>query len=163
MADIIDVYKNYEVTYMFIPIIMKTCNKCKLPKENFRKSKKYIDGLDNYCTDCRRVADKKTYNNHLIENRKAGLKSKNKVRERNRQFLRDYLIGKSCIDCGEVDPIVLEFDHFENKKDNISEIIQNCSIEKIELEIKKCNIRCANCHRRKTAIELGYYKAKIVG
>jgi hypothetical protein len=142
---------------------MKICIKCKIQKTEFRKSKKYIDGLDVYCKECRRIADKKTYNTNLAGNRKAGLESKNKIRERNRQFIREYLIGKSCIDCGENDPIVLEFDHFENKKDNLSEIIQNNSIGKIETEIKKCNIRCANCHRRKTAIELGYYKTKIVG
>ena len=142
---------------------MKTCKKCKLIKEDFRKCKKYSDGLDSFCKDCRRIADKKTYNNNLAGNRKIGLASKNKVRLRNRQFIFDYLIGKSCIDCGEKDPIVLEFDHFEDKKDNLSEIIQNCSIEKIEAEIKKCEIRCANCHRRKTAIQLGYYKTKIVG
>ncbi len=142
---------------------MKICKNCNLPKIDFRKSKKYIDGLDVYCKECRRMADKKTYNTNITKNRKAGLESKNKVRERNKQYIRDYLVGKSCVDCGEKDPIVLEFDHFENKKDNLCEIIQNCSIEKIEAEIKKCNIRCANCHRIKTAIELGYYKTKIVG
>ena len=142
---------------------MKKCIKCKMQKQEYRKSIKYLDGLDIYCKECRRVADKKTYDSNLTKSRKAGLESKNKIRGRNRQFITDYLIGKSCIDCGESDPIVLEFDHFENKKDNLSEIIQNNSIEKIETEIKKCNIRCANCHRRKTAIELGYYKTKIVG
>jgi len=142
---------------------MKTCKKCNLPKEDFRKYKKSLDGLDPYCKDCRKIADIKTYNSNLTGNRKAGLASKNKVRERNRQFLRDYLIGKSCIDCGESDPIVLEFDHFENKKENIAILIQNSSIERIKLEILKCKVRCANCHRRKTAIEFGYYKTKIVG
>ncbi len=142
---------------------MKICKKCTLPKEEFRKYKKSIDGFDDYCKECRRIADKKSYDSNLIANRIAGLKSKNKVRDRNKQFIRDYLIGKSCIDCGENDPIVLEFDHFENKKDNLCDIIQNCSIEKIEAEIRKCNIRCANCHRRKTAFDLGYYKTKIVG
>ncbi len=142
---------------------MKTCKKCKLPKDDFRKSKKYIDSLDVYCKECRRIADKKSYNSNLTQNRKAGLESKNKARGRNRQFIRDYLVGKACIDCGENDPVVLEFDHFENKKENLSILIQNSSIAKIEAEIKKCNIRCANCHRRKTAIQLGYHKIKIVG
>lgn len=142
---------------------MKICTKCKKQKLEYRKSSKYPDGLDVYCKECRRIADKKTYDSNLFKNRIAGLKSKNNIRERNRQFINNYLIGKFCIDCGENDPIVLEFDHFENKKENLSILILNCSIEKIEAEIKKCNIRCANCHRKKTAIELGYYKTKIVG
>ncbi len=142
---------------------MKTCKKCNLPKEDFRKYKKSTDGLDDYCKQCRKTADKKYYNSNITTSRKAGLKSKNKIRERNRQFIRNYLIGKACIDCGESDPVVLEFDHFENKKENLSELIQNSSIKKIETEIKKCDIRCANCHRRKTAVQLGYHKIKIVG
>ena len=142
---------------------MKICYKCGLLKEEFRKLAKNKDCLDNYCKDCRKTDDKRTYQAHLITNRIAGLNSKNKLRNRNKEFIRNFLINKTCIDCGEKDPIVLEFDHFEDKKDNISEIIQNCSIELIEIEIKKCEIRCANCHRRKTAIQLGYYKTKIVG
>lgn len=59
------------------------------------------------------------------------------------------------MDCGESDPIVLEFDHVQGKKRfSISECIyQNWSIEDLEKEMNKCEIRCANCHRRKTAKE----------
>ena len=54
-----------------------------------------------------------------------------------------------CIDCGEKNPVVLDFDHVKgNKIMCISNMVRNSySIETIKKEIKKCEIRCANCHR----------------
>ena len=54
-----------------------------------------------------------------------------------------------CVDCGETNPLVLDFDHVRgNKTMCISNMVRNCySIESIKKEIKKCEIRCSNCHR----------------
>ena len=54
-----------------------------------------------------------------------------------------------CIDCGESNPLVLDFDHVRgNKKMCISNMVRNSySIETIQKEIEKCEIRCSNCHR----------------
>jgi hypothetical protein len=58
----------------------------------------------------------------------------------------------ACVDCGERDPLVLEFDHVRGTKlGNICDLIGSLvSWARIEEEIAKCVVRCANCHRRKT-------------
>jgi hypothetical protein len=60
------------------------------------------------------------------------------------------------------DVIVLDFDHLNNKRLGIAEMYRNSySIETVKEEIRKCVVRCANCHRKKTAKEIGYWKFKI--
>lgn len=70
-----------------------------------------------------------------------------------RAFILGYLTGHPCIDCGEADPVVLEFDHRDraDKKFNIGDAVhRGYSLCKVRAEIDKCDVRCANCHRRKT-------------
>lgn len=85
-----------------------------------------------------------------------------RIRLRNSQITFDYLKFHPCVDCGESDPFILEFDHVSGlKKESISNLAKRrSSVKKIIDEIAKCEVRCANCHRRKTAKELGWY-AKI--
>ena len=75
----------------------------------------------------------------------------------------EYLQGHPCVDCGEADPLVLEFDHVRGvKSGNISQMMAYCVSEaRLLEEIAKCEVRCANCHRRVTAIRGGWYRAKI--
>jgi hypothetical protein len=77
-----------------------------------------------------------------------------RIRERNRQFIIDYLNKNPCINCGIRDIRVLEFDHVypETKKFNVSRMVssQHHSIASIKKEIEKCQVLCANCHRIKT-------------
>ncbi|MBI2983771.1 MAG: hypothetical protein HYY42_06305, partial [Chloroflexi bacterium] len=63
------------------------------------------------------------------------------------------------MDRGENDPIVLEFDHRSGKRAGINELMRR-SIEwsEIRAEIEACDVRCANCHRRRTALTRGYYR-----
>src|SRR5689334_19401205 len=88
---------------------------------------------------------------HYINNRDKYLekaKRNRKIsRDRNFQYIYNYLLEHPCIDCGEKDPIVLEFDHVKGKKEaNVGHLISG-SLEKIITEIDKCEVRCANCHK----------------
>jgi tRNA G26 N,N-dimethylase Trm1 len=72
-------------------------------------------------------------------------------RDRNRAKVTEFLLVHPCTDCGEKDVRVLEFDHRKNKIRGVGEmIIGHFSWKRIMAEIKKCDVRCANCHRRRT-------------
>lgn len=74
------------------------------------------------------------------------------ARVRVRAYINAYLKANPCVDCGETNTIVLEFDHVGDDKDfNISDATRKgYSMTKIKEEIAKCEVRCANCHRKKT-------------
>ena len=69
-----------------------------------------------------------------------------------RRTIYDYLCDHYCVDCGETDTVVLDFDHVRgNKKFNIANAaVKGVSLDTLAVEIEKCDIRCSNCHRRKT-------------
>ena len=56
-----------------------------------------------------------------------------------------------CVDCGEDNILILEFDHVRGKKTFGVCVMGNriFTIETIQKEIDKCEVRCANCHRIK--------------
>jgi hypothetical protein len=80
-----------------------------------------------------------------------------------RKNLFNFLLSQKCTDCGESDPIVLDFDHkIPNKKfKTISRMLSgHYSWNSILDEIKKCDVRCANCHRRRSYSQFGKHRIK---
>ena len=66
----------------------------------------------------------------------------------------------TCVKCGENGPVVLEFDHVRGKKKaNITDMAHaGYSIKTLQEEIDKCQVLCANCHRRKTSEQQGWFR-----
>jgi hypothetical protein len=84
-----------------------------------------------------------------------------RTKAENRQRLREYLSMRACISCGIRDIAVLEFDHRDakSKRSTVSRLIgQAISWRTILAEIEKCDVMCANCHRRRTARQFGWRK-----
>lgn len=139
---------------------MKVCTHCKQSKENSEFGFKYKSRniLKSHCKTCSRAY----IQNHYYNNREYYLlkakKRNEKIRLVLRRYMWDYLKAHPCVDCGEKDPVVLEFDHFRDKLTAVSGLIRYASLSTLQNEIEKCEIRCANCHRRKTAIQFGWYK-----
>lgn len=74
------------------------------------------------------------------------------VRRKERQdHVWAYLLEHPCMDCGETDPVVLEFDHLRDKVCSVSKLITDgAAMSRLRAEIAKCEVVCANCHRRRT-------------
>lgn len=141
---------------------MKICTKCEVdypaPLENFFNKKRATkDGFQHLCKKCVAEFHKEHYQQRTKYYKNKARKHNKEYRIRNLQYVVDYLKEHPCVDCGERDPIVLEFDHTDSKDHNVSQMM-NHSLEKLIEEIAKCQVRCANCHRRKTAIQFNYYK-----
>lgn len=75
---------------------------------------------------------------------------------RMRRIVFDAMKG-GCVDCGNRDIRVLEFDHVRGKKVNgISQMIRlGRSVDALKAEISKCDVRCKNCHAIQTFIRMG--------
>lgn len=66
-------------------------------------------------------------------------------------FIKDHLLEHPCVDCGNSNIAVLEFDHLRDKKYGISRMYRDgMAITRIQEEIDKCDVVCANCHRIRT-------------
>jgi hypothetical protein len=69
-----------------------------------------------------------------------------------------YLEKNPCVDCGESNIVVLQFDHVRDKKYKEIGRMRSSAWATIEKEIAKCDVRCANCHLKKTAQEQSHYR-----
>lgn len=143
------------------PSSTKFCSKCNEPKpiESFYFANKLKGIRKSYCKDCGLIYTRRYYKNNseLVKQRVAVFKAK--YNAESLENLVSYLKLHPCVDCGETDILVLQFDHIEEKKFSISRMLGDCfKWEKVLEEIAKCQVRCANCHVRKTAYQFEWKK-----
>jgi len=126
----------------------KKCSHCKEYKElaEFHKNKSKKDGHQHACKECRKIYIRKNY----LENKQAYIDRSEKTKIKNRELVWNIKLNSKCIKCGEDHPSVLDFHHRnkEEKKFTISQSYMNHGKLKILEEIKKCDVLCANCHRK---------------
>lgn len=139
----------------------KKCTKCNddLTIDNFPVMNKITGKISSMCHDCKREYDREYWENNKHERSEIKNKQQKKNRSSKRKYIINFLKKSKCADCPISDWRVLEFDHRdrENKSFNIADAV-NYSIERIQLEIDKCDVVCANCHRIRTIKQRGYYK-----
>jgi hypothetical protein len=75
----------------------------------------------------------------------------------------EYLRAHPCVDCGESDPLVVEFDHRDGlqKPQTVAFLRAKGRRDESLAEIKKCDVRCSNCHQRRTAKQFGWAKMLV--
>lgn len=136
---------------------MRQCSRCrqKKPDQDFAWRRKAKGQRDSYCRPCR--AEYKQWHYALNKQRyvaNAAAWNRATLAERT-AFMFDFLEAHPCVDCGERDPIVLEFDHLGDKSFEIGSGFRNRKWEIVLEEMAKCDVVCVNCHRRRTARRAG--------
>ena len=127
----------------------KTCTNChrSLPFDSFNARSESIDGLQARCKDCLRVTRRAWY----AANQKTEYVRIKTAAAKKRQWWTDYKATLKCERCPESHSACLDFHHVDpSKKDvNLSQAVaKGWSIRRIQAELAKCIVLCANCHRK---------------
>lgn len=117
--------------------------------------------LNSYCRDCHAAYRHGHYLANKPEYIRRAVAQVRGRRELNRREVLIYLAAHPCVDCGINDPVVLEFDHRHpgEKVTEVSRLIPSKRWPRVLSEIDKCDVRCVNCHRRKTALQFSWAKS----
>lgn len=133
----------------------KFCSKCGIEKDisEFISKNREKGWSHSYCKLCHSEYKKERYRKNKKEFIKKVREREARIRQENQDKIAEYFSVNQCVDCGNSDIRVLDFDHIDNKNDNIGTMLYRAKkwIE-IEKEIKKCEVVCSNCHRIRTSI-----------
>jgi hypothetical protein len=143
---------------------LRRCSRCgeEKPIEQFAWHRKAKGQRNHCCRSCQSVYGKAHYAANRQRYIELEAKRKRARAERRMHFLLEYLCANPCADCGEAYPLVLEFDHVRGKRFDVCRGLPDRNWESILEEIEKCEVVCANCHRRRTAERAGTVRALLV-
>jgi hypothetical protein len=145
-------------------LALRVCARCRVakPLSEFPIKNAAKGWYRSYCRPCCSDYGKEHYRKNVAtyisrSKARAGID-----RPRNRRFVAAYLSTHPCVDCGESDPLVLEFDHRDpsSKRDDVGRLVHSTTVEVVRSEIQKCDVRCGNCHRMRTARQFGSYRVE---
>lgn len=141
---------------------VRRCSRCGelKPVDEFPIKEKLTGLRRVWCRPCCRAYGKEHYaQNRPVYLAKATSRRKTEI-PRMQRIIDDHLRTYPCVDCGESDLVVIDFDHRDRslKRGLVSRLARSCAAGTVRAEIAKCDVRCANCHRRRTAEQFKWTK-----
>jgi hypothetical protein len=139
----------------------RVCSQCGLEKdeEEFPLRNHFTKRRQSYCLDCKSKMHASWYERNKDYQKANAKKHRIESRTAAKEYIWNYLLTHPCISCDETDPVVLEFHHRHGKDKAVTEMASaGYPISRIQAEIDKCDVLCANCHRRLTAKERGWFR-----
>ncbi|MFC9920062.1 hypothetical protein [Agromyces binzhouensis] len=139
---------------------MKSCSTCRrsLPTTEFNRRQRSRDGLQAVCRSCNAARARLYYAENIEKHRRAVAAQVAKTRSAHLQRIGAYLLEHPCIDCGESDIRVLDFDH-RSGTEKVGEVMKLAkaaySWPRVRDEMAKCDVRCRNCHAIVTYERIG--------
>ncbi len=132
--------------------ICSACGEERDAEEDFKWEYKNRGIRQSRCKYCQAELSKRHYQNNKQIYKDRLRAYKRHVRSESMYRIAAYLSKHPCVDCGQTDLRLLEFDHVNGEKSReIADLISWGSYwQAIEAEIAKCEVRCTNCHRIKS-------------
>jgi hypothetical protein len=144
---------------------VKTCTKCGvvtvLPAFPFKD--RALGKRGSRCRLCMAAYSREHYRLNRARYLKRARKRRRRDHRRNESRIFRYLLEHSCVDCGETDPLLLDFDHRDSisKRDVVARLARRRPWREVLAEIEKCDVRCVRCHRRKTARQFRWMRDQL--
>ncbi|MCK9458215.1 MAG: hypothetical protein M0R80_00985 [Proteobacteria bacterium] len=92
--------------------------------------------------------DQKEFQRKHFQKNKAIFRDRNKNRKQaNKLYVEQYKEAHACT-CGESCVACLQLHHLGDKDTSVATAIQGFGLERLKKEIAKCEVVCANCHRK---------------
>ena len=135
---------------------IKVCTKCLIPKQAsefyVRKAAPRAGQLFSLCKMCFKKRGREYYRT-LTDSQSKQWKANTEHRKAFTLALVLIAKDRPCLDCGvKYEPCQMDFDHRDpsTKIDSVASLTGDGGMTKILLEIAKCDLVCANCHRLRT-------------
>lgn len=136
---------------------LKNCKYCNKEFKGTKKNRLYCS--DSCQSKNTKIRKKKEYLENYRDNipeeksKEVLLKEKSIRRKDLKNNIKKYIINfkfkNGCTQCGEKKWFCLDFHHKEDKIKNVSKMLsQAYSIDTVKKEISKCELLCANCHKK---------------
>lgn len=126
----------------------KVCNICKIEKavDQFSFKHKPTNKRQSHCKLCQNVRSKKHYEANKVDYIDRATDRKKDISN----YLQNLKKSLSCSKCDESHSACLEFHHINpsTKLGTVASFVTFGSIKKLQEEIDKCIVLCANCHRK---------------
>ena len=141
--------------------VTRRCSRCRrdLPLHEFAFSDRSRGTRQHYCRACHAEARRQHYRDHREDYILWATRQTQQKYKAQTALVDQYLQTHPCVDCGEHDIVLLEFDHVAGDKvKDVASMLGRRSWRMIHDEIAKCDVRCVNCHRRRTAERFNWSK-----
>jgi hypothetical protein len=141
----------------------RICSKCGEEKdiEEFPLRNQFTQRRQSYCKDCKSIMGANWYEKNKEYQKENARTHRIGYRQAAKEYIWDYLMTHPCSKCGETDPHALEFHHVGEKTIEVSRLIgRGANLDSLIAEISQCIVLCANCHRKLTGKEQGWFRGK---
>jgi hypothetical protein len=143
----------------------RNCCRCGKPKPatEFNFKRRAIGQRHPFCRECQHAWNREHYRRNRATYIATARRHNLEYIAANMKRIVEYLDQHPCVDCGEGDILVLHFDHRDraDKLVEVGNLIRYGSWPRIAAEIAKCDVRCANCHQRRTARQFRWRKIAL--